>query len=295
MLSLLSRSPYSAAVILILAFAPVFTFAACADKGKESAAKAKDHVKALVALTAEDVAEVERGLPEGAKKVAVLYDKGADPKQDLPAVRARLIKVRREVLDLTKAKSTFFALADDHGVGIRNDLEQDAMAGQSVLAGFPDLKKALDGAADYVATVGAFAGTNTPTSTDRDWVAACPVKKDDGKVAGLFFTGWSYRRFALHLQSVLVHDLGEALRDAGDTGKMPILYVAVFDRTGVYSAPKTPPVDEKALADLGLVDRTASGPVDGTLTITDRPFGYAAARAPRLGPEVGVAVLRSEI
>jgi hypothetical protein len=199
--------------------------------------------------------------------------------------------VRREVLDLTKAKSTFFALADDKGIGIRNDLEQDAMAGQNILGGFPDLKKAFDGT-PYVATVGAFPGS---AANDRDWIAACPVKNDAGAVAGLFLTGWTYRRFALHLQTVLLHDLGEQLRGTSDNGKLPILYVAVFDRTGVFAAPKTPPVDEKALGDLGLVDKTAQGPVDGVLEITDRPFGYAAARTPRLGPDIGVAVLRSEI
>ncbi len=36
-------------------------------------------------------------------------------------------------------------------------------------------------------------------------------------------------------------------------------------------------------------------PNHAPLTIADRAFGYAAARVPKLGPEVGIVVLRSEI
>jgi hypothetical protein len=108
-------------------------------------------------------------------------------------------------------------------------------------------------------------------------------------------TGWTYRRFSNHLQQSLQHDLAEALRAAGDTGKLPILYVAVFDKTGVYGAPMTPKVNEKALADADLVAKTANGPCQGALTITDRDFGYAAVRVGKLGPDIGIVVLRSEI
>lgn len=112
---------------------------------------------------------------------------------------------------------------------------------------------------------------------------------------GLLLTGWTFRRFANHLQESLRHDLQEQLLEAKDTGKLPILYVAVFDPTGVYSAPLTPPVNDKALADLDLLAKTAAGPVHGIVSITERDFGYAAIRVPKLGADTGVAVLRSEI
>jgi hypothetical protein len=53
-------------------------------------------------------------------------------------------------------------------------------------------------------------------------------------------------------------------------------------------------VDEKALADQDLVGKTGAGPYQGTVTITDRPFGFAAVRTPKLAPDTGVVVLRSE-
>jgi hypothetical protein len=167
------------------------------------------------------------------------------------------------------------------------------MAGQNVVSIFPDLRKALEGS--FVATTGSFAGKTVPLPKERDWVAASPVKGDHGQVVGLLLTGWTFRSFANHLQVSLRHDVQEALINAKDTGKLPILYVLVFDGTGIYSAPLTPPVNEKALADLDLVAKTAAGPIHGVLNITDRDFGYAAARAPKLGTEAGIAVLRSEI
>jgi hypothetical protein len=56
----------------------------------------------------------------------------------------------------------------------------------------------------------------------------------------------------------------------------------------------TPKVDDDALAAQDLVAKTAGGPATGTLTITDRAFGYAAVRTAKMAPDTGVVVLRSE-
>jgi hypothetical protein len=63
----------------------------------------------------------------------------------------------------------------------------------------------------------------------------------------------------------------------------------------VYPAPSTPQVNEKALGGLDLVGQTAAGPAQGTVSITDRSFGWAALRTPKLAPDTGVVVLRSEL
>jgi hypothetical protein len=208
-------------------------------------------------------------------------------------VRSGLRRIRAEVPDLTVAKSTFFALTDVQGVALRNDLEQDVMAGQNVVAIFPGLHKALEGS--FATTTGHFPANPPPSPPDRDWMAAAPVMGDHGQVVGLLLTGWTFRRFANHLQESLRHDLQEALLKAKDTGKLPILYVMVFDSTGIYAPPMTPEVNEKALADLDVEAKTANGPVRGVINITDRDFGYAAVRVPRLAPDMGIALLWSEI
>jgi hypothetical protein len=263
----------------------------CKDQAKESARLAAGDVQAMAELVEKDVGEVERGLPEGAARLAPLVADGADPRQDIAGVRKALLRVRRDVPDLMVAKSTFFALSDPSGIAIRNDLEEDAMAGKNLLAAFPVLAKAKDG---YVAGTGSFGGAPSRNGPDEDWIASSPVRRADGSAGALLVTGWSYRYFARHLQEAYKTRLLEASKAAGNEGKLPVFYVAVFDKTGVYSAPTTPLVDEQALASQDLVGKTASGSTTGTLSITDRAFGYGAARTPKLGADTGVVVLRSE-
>lgn len=264
----------------------------CKDQAKVSAARASGDVAELAALVDKDVAEIERGLPLGAKRLASLLDNGADPKQDVAGVRKALLRMRRDVADLSIGKSTFFALADTDGMAIRNDLEEDVMAGQNLLTLFPALARSREA---YVSTTGRFPNATTKNGPDEDWVAAMPVKRTDGSTGALLVTGWTYRYFARHLQESLKDRLAERVKGTGDEGKIPVFYVSVFDKTGVYSAPLTPPVDEKALADQDLVAKTVGGPFEGTLTITDRAFGYAARRTPTLAADTGVVVLRSEL
>jgi len=275
--------------------------AACGkDPGQRSADEARSDVQSLVALTDRDVAEVERGLPEGAKKLGELLAKEVgkgELKEHAPAVRSALLRMRQQVPDLGIAKSTFFAFADARGIALRNDFEQDTMGGKDLVAGWPGLRPVLEGA-PYVTTTGRFPGPPNPHGADKEWVAAVPVRSD--AVPGVLVTGWTYRRFAYHLQVTLQRELQDRLMRTDEKGKMPIVYVCLFDKEDVYGAgapgaARVPEVDEKAMRDLGLFARTESGPSAAPIRITDRAFGWAAARLPKLGPDVGVVVLRSEL
>ncbi|HEX4448081.1 MAG TPA: hypothetical protein VH044_15135, partial [Polyangiaceae bacterium] len=168
----------------------------CKDQAKESATHAAPDAAALADLVAKDVGEIERGLPQGAAMLAPLVADGADPRQDIAGVRKALVRVRRDVVDLNVAKSTFFALTDPSGVGIRNDLEEDVMAGQNLAAVFPALAGVKAG---FVTGTGSFANTNK-NGPDEDWIAGAPVKRADGSAGAVLVTGWSYRYFSRHLQ-----------------------------------------------------------------------------------------------
>lgn len=287
--------------LVALAALSLFGLGCQRDRGQKSAALAARNVESLVKLTDEDVAEVERGLPVGATKITALLEAelGADgdPTSNAPAVRRALLTMRRQVPDLGIAKSTFFALADGKGVAIRNDFEQDSMAGKDLLAGWPGLRPALEGA-PYAATTGRFPGAPHPSGPDKEWVAAVPLKRGD-TTAGILLTGWTYRRFAYHLQVMLEREVQDELLQKGDKIKMPILYVCLFDKEHVYAAtaPGSIPVPEvniQALSALGLHHETAEGAASAPIHISHRDFGWAAARLPRLDPDVGVVVLRSE-
>jgi len=274
----------------LLAMVLIFAWG-CKDQAKESADHAMGDATYMASIVEKDVGEIERGLPAGAKELAPLVAGGADPRQDMRAVRRGLQQIRRDVADLNIAKSTFFALADPGGVAIRNDLEEDVMAGQNLLVIFPGLAKGLK---DLVTTTGAFPNTSAKNGPDEDWIAGAPVVRENGSTGALLVTGWSYRYFSRHLQEALKTHLLEVAKAAGNEGKLPVFYVAVFDRAGVYPAPLTPDVNEKALASLGLAAMTENGPAQGTVTISDRAFGFAALRTRKLAADTGLVVLRTE-
>src|SRR5439155_16780494 len=138
---------------------------------------------------------------------------GADPRQDIAGVRTALKRVRRDVMDLEVAKSTFFALADNSGIAIRNDLEEDVMAGQNLVTIFPALARAKGG---FVTGTGAFPNSATKSGPDKDWVAAAPVVRSEGSAGAIFVTGWSYRYFSRHLSEALKTRLLDEAKAAGE-------------------------------------------------------------------------------
>src|SRR5689334_6378974 len=79
--------------------AAIVALAACKDKGAKSEEEARANVKSLITLADKDVGEIERGLPEGGKKMTALIGK-EDPKANPPAVRQALLKMRQQVPDL---------------------------------------------------------------------------------------------------------------------------------------------------------------------------------------------------
>src|SRR5690349_6682981 len=112
--------PWRSFCAWLVATAIASTIGGCGkDRGQKSAEDARADVQKLVEVTTKDVAEVERGLPDGAKKLSELLAKEVgkdDPKQNAPAVRSALLKMRQQVPDLGIAKSTFFAFADTKGI-----------------------------------------------------------------------------------------------------------------------------------------------------------------------------------
>lgn len=287
---------------LVLALVPAFAFSlvgGCKGGSRNQEEAAQKVLEGLLPLVDKDVTEIERGLPEGAKRIADVFPADETLGPAPTAIRPKLQKIRREVPDLLVAKSTFFALADAKGVALRNDLEQDTMAGKNLFAVYPALAPAAS--ADGVrTTVGAFPSAATAAGgADKEWVAAHAVRREGAGIRGVLVTGWTFRRFAFHLQESAKRVLQEDLRGRQEAGKMPIVYVFLFDADGLYGsrdvAKETTKTNEEALARVAPLDKTAGGVARGTVDITGRSFAWAAARAPRLADGVGVLVLYSAV
>jgi len=271
-------------------------FLACTDTSKVSERKATSHVERLAKLADDDVDELRRGMPRGAKALGQIWGGKGDPLADPSSVRRALDRVRNEDHDLEISKGTFFAITDDKGTVLRSDQEPDQLAGKSLVGPFPGLVKVLAGEpAELRGSMAEMAGART--GGDEQWVIAAPVRDGQGVVRGMYVSGWSLRRFAYHLEETLKHDLVEEALHAGESRtKLPLVYVFVLAGAKTYGAPVTPLLNAQTLEGLGLVAKTDNGVVfHQQLEITGRGYGLAARRAPKMGPDIGVGVLRSEI
>ena len=65
-----------------------------------------------------------------------------------------------------------------------------------------------------------------------------------------------------------------------------LVHDALMKADGLEGAVPVPAVNETALAGVGLWAKTEAGPASSPLKITDRDFGWAAARTPKLSPDV---------
>lgn len=276
-----------------VAVAVVVSVSACEDSRAVSEQNATQAVAKLLPVVKEDVEQVRRGLPEGAKKLGTLLE--ADPGSNLAGLQQAIQNARGSVQDLNVAKSTFFSFADVSGTVLRSEADPDLLAGKSVIAAFPELKKALEASSGNVEVFGEMQEMRgLRAGQDHQWVVAHPVKDAGGQVKGMFVTGWSYRRFAYHLEETAKRDLIEAAKQESRK-KVPIIYVFVLKGKKAYGAPVTPDVNAQAVEGLDLIEKTGAGPWKGSVDITGRTFGVGAQRTPELGPDAGLAVIMSEV
>jgi hypothetical protein len=262
--------------------------AGCSDKAKLSEERAVAHSGELATLVDKDVEEIRRGLPAGAKKLGELL---STEKEVTPGkARASLRKAREAVVDLQLAKSTFFTVTDVQGMAHASDLETDGFSGKNVLDAFKGLAKGREG---YTETLGYMEeARGLRKGDDLQWVAAAPIPGPDGKPMGMYVTGWSFRRFAQHLEEQLKSNL----RNAGPKDeKPPLIYVFVLHEGKAYGSPVVPEVNTKAVEGLGLPSKLQGGAFRGQVEITHRGYGVAAQNAKKLCDSCAIVILRSEV
>jgi hypothetical protein len=256
-----------------------------------SVAQSRQHVSMLVTVTQRDVEELQRGMPEGALRLVTLYEAKVSPKDDLESVRKQLDFARNHVQDLRVAKSTFFALLDRDGTILRGDREPDLLSGKNLFSAFPEVRQALEGR--LVATRGEMAeAAGVKGRRDGQFVVGVPVTKD-GAVVGIYASGWSWSAYAYRLQYALMSDIRSNQKDT--RAKDPLVYVFIVVDDAVFGAPVAPEVNAAAIQKLSPLSKIQGDAVlAAPIEVTGRDFGLAVRRAPSLGQNVAVAVLRSE-
>jgi hypothetical protein len=277
--------------LLALLFAVTVT-TACKDYGKISASLAATHVAYLAETIQKDVDEVRQGLPQGAEVLGKEWKANPALDTDLNAAKEALETARRHVQELRIAKATFFALATLDGTVVRNDQEQDRMAGKALFGAFPELAQAKERYTETIGSLPEAAGVRAPRA-DGQWVAGAPVRVD-GATRGLYVAGWAWTSYAYRLEFALRGKLRSELA-ARPNDNEPLVYVFIVVGKAAYGAPVTPEVSATTIAGLDpLAKVQGNDTFSQGLEITGRTYGLAVRRAPVLGSNVGVAVLRSE-
>jgi len=173
---------------------------------------------------------------------------------------------------------------------IRNDQEQDRMAGKNLFTAFKELEKVAQG--KTVETRGSMPeAAGVRGKPDAQWVVGVPIMSK-GKVAALYVSGWSWSAYAYRLETALRSNI---LSNTKEGGKVPLTYVYVIVGNQAYGAPISPTVNAQAiLKQKPLAGATATAPFSVALEIENRQFGLAVVPLEKLGKDVGIAVLRSE-
>ena len=263
-----SRRRFLASAIVSVAAAS----SGCKKQSAISAEKARPDVVRLAQTTHNDVSEVRSGLPQGAKFLLPIFATGKPASDDPHGARSALETARNKVQDLRVSKGTFFAVTGTDGVVIRNDQDQDSMAGHALLPAFPELKVALAG--QYVESRGSLPeAAGVRGRADGQWIAAQPVLSGS-EVKGLYVTGWSWAAYARRLEFALASNLRSALAEGQ---KMPLVYVYLVVGKEVFGAPISPEVNARAIAQLSpLTNASATTPSSFELEVAGRPIHRGA-------------------
>lgn len=270
----------------------LYALPGCERTNQETLNRTLAHAQHLVETAKQDVTEIRQGLPRGAEELSKHWADEPDPLTDPEAARRLLTRAHDKVQDLRVAKSTFFALASLDGNVVRNDREQDRMAGRPLFPAFPELAKAATG--DYVEALGSMPEAHgVKGKPDAEWVAAKGVKVGDA-LRALYVTGWAWSSYAYRLEFSLRSQVELELR--GTRQNVPLLYVFVIVGTDVYGAPASPEVSAQTIAQRDpLAHLSPQGSFSTLLDITGRTFALGVQAAPDLAPRVAIAVLRSEL
>jgi hypothetical protein len=273
----------------------------CKSKAQKQAEAAVPDLARLEKLVAErHVESIARALPAAATAVgAKLGDKAILP-TEAAAITAAIDDVRNKTEDLRSSKRSYFAVCDNTGVIVACDDSSWNVLDRKLGIAFPAIHDVLAGKSSYASGTGRYGGADPEALT---LFGASPIVRGD-KPIGALICAWEIHEIAEDLQRQLQTDLAmktvkpKARAKPKDKYQLaldtPDLWVAVFDKEHTWLQEGAPQPLEDAAKALGLHGKTAGGDWTGTFDVMNKGWGGAARRFPKLGPEMGVAVLRHD-
>ncbi|MGC4088894.1 MAG: hypothetical protein QM756_13535 [Polyangiaceae bacterium] len=259
----------------------------CKKSSAVSAAKCTQHLLDLGKATQQDLEELRKGLPAGAKWLEDYVAAGKF--DDATASKEALDCARGKVQDLRVAKATFFALVDLQGLVMRSDQAPDLLAGKNLFDAFAELRPAAAG--KYVEARGAIeAASKIRGGPDAQWVAAAPVSPGARRRRSTPRAGLGPR-----MRTACRTTCKGASRAACRRTRRSRSPTCTWWSAAASTARRFLRKSTRAPSPTSISSReVAAKRSQRELVITEREFGLGFLRLPELGPDVGVAVLRSE-
>lgn len=272
----------------VVAFA--FLLTACGDEGAAVARQKlrQVHVPAVQKIVREDIERHLGGLERAATRLEPSFATGLEINRRERQMRVALKKLRvppRGIAELVVSPMSFLAAVDEGGVVIARDSDEDRMKGMALGAEMAVVRDALAGRAGY--GLAEFANRDRGGEPSVTILFAQPVAAE-GRNVGAVVAGIPLWRMAQRLSRQLQID------NAGEAGAIFWAYLYRGDALHHFG---TPPdldqlVPDAAARAAGL--RESPGGFTGEVIQFGRWYGYAVVPLPRIAPDVGMILFRSD-
>ncbi len=261
--------------------------AGCTDKAKLAIARSSTACDEALTLFTRDVDQIRNGMAEGAKILAKRMP--ADPKGSSLELQTAIKAARENVKDLSYAKSTFFSFAQLDGLVLRSEIDPDRLVGQNVVSVYPTLAKAAEPPPKLVEAWGEMdALRGVKQGNDIAWIVAHAVVGADGKVLGLFLTGFSLRLYTGFVQDEVRRRVDEKTKDQREKSE---LYLFVVKGKLAYGHPDAPEVHASEIEKRDIMSKIGGGEYSDRLELEGKTWGIAAKKAPMFGDDAAVATI----
>jgi hypothetical protein len=252
------------------------------------------------------VEPLARALPPLGERLAARLDAASDAGLGEPVTTKKLATALATELekdqDLRSIRRSYYAIVDAHGeIVVCDDADRWPVVGRKTADAFPSIADAIANKSTITRGLGRFGGAS---DNALSFVAASPIVRA-GKGIGAVCAFWEAHDCAEDLQRQRTTMLLQASATAKthvkarDKNQMildaPEMWVLLARGSFVYFEDdvQQPLVD--ATTALALSEKTKSAQWRGTFDVGNASWGGAARRAPNLGEDVAIAVVRHPI
>ena len=263
------------------------------DTGPTEGRIVREHGPRIQEIVREDVERGQAGVDRAAERMAAgfLLEDADQQRREMRVALNLLRDPRRGIPEITLSPIAFVAAVLPSGVVIARDGEEadDRLAGFDAGATGPLVQQALSEGRGAHALVEVPSSTEDgPTSETMLFVA--PARRG-GRVVGAIIAGTPLYRTSQRLWRQLHTEAGE------DFARGLVLWVYMYrgDRLHMHGTPEdlTEALPDAAARSAGLAAHPHG--YTGNFALFGRWYAYGVLPLPRLGPDVGAIIVRSEV